>query len=56
VTKGEQDKGEVAEQCRKELQFQMSFGKMGGHMLLLEGVKLSDTKEGRLRENRVTAR
>ena len=30
----------------------MLFGKMGGHMLLLEGfVKLSDAREGRLEES-----
>ena len=38
----------IAEQCRKDHQFQMSFGKMGSHILLLEGVKLLDAREGRL--------
>jgi len=44
ISKGEQD--DVAEQCRKGPQIQTWSGKVGGHMLLLEGVKSSDAREG----------
>ena len=51
ISKGEQD--DVADQCRKGPQFRLQTwsGKVtvGGHMLLLEGVRSSDAREGGFR-------